>query len=369
MMDAVSDKKKYKSIPIMKAVLTNDKKLLADVLTHDKSLCDFVYKKSGDTPLILAARYGFLDILNLLISCGADIEHKNLDGKRALHEAALSGSLSCVQMLVSSLANVDVLKRADWTPLMFACSNNHLEVASYLIDQGADIKIVNKDGWTCFHLACREGHMEILNLLYSHDKSSAQTVSNNGRTALHTACMSGSLNVAQFLISNCNVELCKQDSCGNTPFMDSIRFGHVEIARKLLIENVECLKDKDFLERNCLHVASQSGDLKAIKFLVEECSMNVKEPCTLSKQTCLHFAAKEGHVNALEYIVTLVDNLNIGDKFDRTPLHLAVGANKIEAVRLLLRNGCDHSIIDKQNKMPFDYALSVEMKTLHDSLT
>lgn len=79
---------------------------------HDK--INFVYKKSGDTPLILASRYGHASLVSFLIDNGGIIEHRNNDGKTALHDAAQGGHLECVNVLLQSKAQVDVLKRADW---------------------------------------------------------------------------------------------------------------------------------------------------------------------------------------------------------------------------------------------------------------
>ncbi len=69
----------------------------------------------GDTPLLVAARHGHVTLLDALCKgCGVPLEHRNSDGKTALHEAAQSGKEECVQYLLSQGAKVDALKRADW---------------------------------------------------------------------------------------------------------------------------------------------------------------------------------------------------------------------------------------------------------------
>lgn len=364
-MDGASDKKRYKSIPVMRATLIGDIAELKRLISEDGELTNFVYKKSGDTPLMLAARYKHVEILDHLIECGADFEHKNIDGKRALHEAASSGCLKNVESLVESGAAVDVLKRADWTPLMFACCHGHIDIANYLLEHGADLGRINKDGWTSFHLACREGFVPVLKLLMAFQESCWNTRSKNGRTPLHTACMNGKIDVVQFLLKICSIDIRMQDSCGSTPFMDSIRFNHTEISRTLLSKDMECISDKDSLQRNCLHIAAHSGHLCAMKFLVEELSMDINEPCLGSLQTCLHLAAKEGHIDVLQYIISHSDTLNCKDKFGRTSLHLAVAANKVKAADILLRQCADYEALDLESKTPFAYALSDEMKALN----
>ncbi|EDO26963.1 predicted protein, partial [Nematostella vectensis] len=69
---------------------------------------------SGDTAAIVAARNGRSETLELLYRKGVDLEKRNKDGKRPLHEAASAGSLECVQFLISKGVEIDCLKRADW---------------------------------------------------------------------------------------------------------------------------------------------------------------------------------------------------------------------------------------------------------------
>lgn len=81
----------------------------------DKStLLNCCHKRSGDRAVHLASRHNHVDLLEFLISRGADIESSNLDGKRALHEAAQAGSRDCLNLLLTNGAEVDSLKRADW---------------------------------------------------------------------------------------------------------------------------------------------------------------------------------------------------------------------------------------------------------------
>lgn len=71
--------------------------------------------KNGDTPLLTAARYGQLRVLETLYGeHGVSLEHTNADAKTALHEAAQGGHLECVKFLVRVGAHVDSLKKADW---------------------------------------------------------------------------------------------------------------------------------------------------------------------------------------------------------------------------------------------------------------
>ena len=364
----IDDKRRYTSIPIMKYVLLNDvdsiKKLLNDAHHNESNVIQFVYKKSGDSPLILAARYKQYDILKLLVECGADVEHKNLDGKRALHEASCSGSLDCCRYLLEKGATVDVLKRGDWTPLMMACCQGHLQVVKQLVGFGGNVNRINKDGWNCFHLACRVGFTNILKYLLEVDNNVWNVVSKNGRTPLHTAAMHGQTDVVKFLLDKCDYGKDETDSCGTTPLMDAFRFGFIDVAELLITIHDSDIHKTDMLGRQAIHISAQSGQLHSILSLVKDRDVDINVRCDKSNATAIHFAAKEGHIDVLKSIVLFGGLINDVDKNGRTPLHLAVAANMIQMVKVILfEYSGDRTILDINGKHPVDYALSDEMKS------
>ena len=78
--------------------------------------------KHGDTPFLMAARHGHVDLLERLSKePGIHLEHTNSDGKTALHEAAQNGHMHCVSYLIRAGAHVDCLKRADWLVYDITC--------------------------------------------------------------------------------------------------------------------------------------------------------------------------------------------------------------------------------------------------------
>lgn len=73
----------------------------------------------GDTPFLVAARYGQVELLRRLHNdYDIPVHHSNTDGKNALHEAAQYGQVNSAHFLIAAGARVDTLKRADWSVAM-----------------------------------------------------------------------------------------------------------------------------------------------------------------------------------------------------------------------------------------------------------
>ncbi|XP_038054135.1 ankyrin repeat domain-containing protein 16-like [Patiria miniata] len=317
----------------MQTLLTNEELNAAEVLQYSRP-------RSGDRAVHLAARHGHVRVLEFLKAEGADFEAANLDGKRALHEAAASGNGNCVTFLLSSSGVlVDPLKRADWTPLHLACTKADKDVIKQLIEHKANPRLRNKDGWNAFHIAAREGHVEILSYLLDSIPDLWDTVSNNGRTPLHTAALHGKLEAVNLLLTRGKYPVDQADSCGSTPLMDALRDGFVDIAQRLVDQQRADVHKCDILGRTALHLAAQAGCQSSVTFLVNQRQVDVDTPTSKGGHTALHLAAKERHSTMLETLHSLGANINATDDRGRTALHIAAGIQNRACVETLLRLG------------------------------
>ena len=98
--------------------------------------------KCEGTPLHVAAGFNSVDVLEYLISQGADVNAKSMCGCTPLHTAALwNPNVDVVQYLISMGADVNATSKFGDTPLYQAVIALHdgVEVLQYLISQGADV--------------------------------------------------------------------------------------------------------------------------------------------------------------------------------------------------------------------------------------
>ncbi|KAF9366080.1 hypothetical protein BGX34_006466 [Mortierella sp. NVP85] len=82
------------------------------------------------SPLIAAARYGGIGMVEMLLRLGADLHHRDEEGSTALHHAAAYGHLQTISLLIEKGSSSTIKNKGGWTPLDFAYSDKvsaHME--------------------------------------------------------------------------------------------------------------------------------------------------------------------------------------------------------------------------------------------------
>eukprot|EP00904_Undaria_pinnatifida_P006985 jgi/Undpi1/3416/HiC_scaffold_16.g06789.m1 len=98
---------------------------------------------------------GPLEMLELLLSAGANINAQNIVGDAPLHKAALNGRALSTDYLLRSGANVNIRNEFAQTPLHAACVSGNIEVVQRLVQGGADTNAQDAAEDTPYHEACR----------------------------------------------------------------------------------------------------------------------------------------------------------------------------------------------------------------------
>lgn len=125
------------------------------------------------TALKSAATSGQLDVMRLLIECGASVQHRNAHGFSALHCAVGSpvhdrqNQAKCVELLIKQGAELDATDNSGGTALMSAAWFGAAPSVEVLLRAGADSTIKDQKGRTAEELAVQRGHSSIASMLHS----------------------------------------------------------------------------------------------------------------------------------------------------------------------------------------------------------
>jgi len=120
-----------------------------------------VRNAQGESPLMMAALKGKLELAQQLIARGAEV---NKPGWAPLHYAASLGderSLPVVRLLLEHHAYIDAESPNGSTPLMMAAHYGSARVVRLLLEEGADPSLKNEQGLAAIDFARRAGRDDV----------------------------------------------------------------------------------------------------------------------------------------------------------------------------------------------------------------
>ncbi len=206
-------------------------------LQPDIEACD----KNGNTPLILAASLGCIDVLEYLISQGANIDALGKNNESALIKAIKCKELSAVKCLIKHNANIKILDKNNWTILHHAVETQSIPILKYLLTLNLNINAKSKLGKTTLHVAAdtedNQTALQIVDLLIEHGANPNET-DKDGVSVLMYAVFSDNLNAVKLLLDH-NADLNLSDSDGDTPLFGAIYRANTQMATFLIEEGAD----------------------------------------------------------------------------------------------------------------------------------
>ncbi|WP_370682374.1 ankyrin repeat domain-containing protein [Comamonas sp. GB3 AK4-5] len=121
--------------------------------------------RQGETPLMLAAIKGNLELVKKLVKLDADV---NREGWAPLHYAASAGlehSVEIAAYLLEESAYIDAASPNGSTPLMLAAQYSSEAMVKLLIEEGADVSLRNQQGMTAVDFARKSEREYMVQLL------------------------------------------------------------------------------------------------------------------------------------------------------------------------------------------------------------
>ncbi len=251
----------------------------------------------------------------------------------ALLYAARDGRLDMAQMLVTAGADVNQIEANKINPLQMAIENNHVDVARFLLDHNADINAADFWGRTPLWLAVEMRNLDI-------DKNGENGVDRTSLLSFIQTLLSRGAKVNARTVDYPPIrrwimpvnDLSWVDITGQTPFFRAALSGDVTVMRLLLDKGADpkigALQGTTTLMAaagiNWVGGQTYSDSfLEAVKLCVEQ-GVDVNATNSMGL-TAIFGAANRGSNDIIEFLVSKGAKLDLKDKEGRTPLTWAEG--------------------------------------------
>ena len=118
-----------------------------------------------DTAIHRAARLGNIDIINIMLTCGVDLNKAKTNGATPLYMAAQNGHTAIARLLLDNRADVNKADKYGRTPLFIATFAGQLAVAQLLLEREANVNQATTIGITPLFIAEIRANKQITLLL------------------------------------------------------------------------------------------------------------------------------------------------------------------------------------------------------------
>ncbi len=147
------------------------RKLESHLMIHGASV-DVRINELGWTPLFYCVTHSQDEAtkqqFELLLKLGANINHRDRNGRTPLMLACSTGRTQLLQRLLDNYANPDLIDQFGWSALMFAVYYNHVRMVRLLLEYGANVNASSDKGLTALKVATQYDRQLLVDLLIDY---------------------------------------------------------------------------------------------------------------------------------------------------------------------------------------------------------
>jgi ankyrin repeat protein len=183
---------------LIESTLTNSYSIAKVLLDNNSCDVDLVMRET--TALHAAAHKGYLKLVMLLISHGADVtsDSEKYDSRIAV---------AIIERLIAAGSELEHRNSHGLTALLMCVLNNTVDLLKVLVKAGAQVDVSIENGPYALNIACSQGYTEIVKVLLKAG-ANPNAVEKDGRSGMFEACFNGYLDIVKLLIQyNCSADL------------------------------------------------------------------------------------------------------------------------------------------------------------------
>jgi ankyrin repeat protein len=278
----------------------------------------------GNTALMAACEFGYLDAARALVAAGANVNAKDAEGSTPLISATIASmgapGAPLIKLLLDHGANPNV---GSEPPLLWAASTGNRQAVQFLLDKGAKANVYGRSG-----------------------------------TPLLSVLMEGGLQRAMMVVYGLGGTMTEEQ---RNAARQSAEKNDADIVRALLDHGVDVTKGPD---RGALILAAGRGNTTIVQLLLDKgAAINITDveapipPESLMDEevqavTPLIIAAANGHPGVVGLLLEKGADVKAKDKSGQTALMRVAAAGRAQTVRMLprMREAILHRVNDDTDK-------------------
>jgi ankyrin repeat protein len=190
---------------------------------------------AADLRLVDAVKNSDAAAVHSLLARRANANVTEPDGSTALHWAAQRDNVEIADLLIAAGANVQSATRYRITPIWLAAKNGNATLIEHLLKAGADPNTVAEQGETVLMTAALTGNNDAVKVLLTHGAKVNEREPVKGQTALMWASSEGNTAAAAMMLEF-GAEIHAKSKAGFTPLLFAVRNAHIDTVKTLLAQ-------------------------------------------------------------------------------------------------------------------------------------
>lgn len=314
-------------------------------------------REDGWSVLMYAAALGNPQLTQRLISLGVDVNHSAPPHfLRALHLA--TGCLEVVSHLVLAGAEVDALSAFGDTALMCAARGGQSDVVEYLLKCGANIHCVNVQGMGIVSAATSYGHLCVLYKLLELGHVLFEIEGNFAECSqVKMAANCGRVDILEFLLGN-----GYSDQDNGALLVNAASRGDLDVVQVLVRHGVDV--NSRFEEKSALYKAASGGEFEVVRLLLDNGADDIRSAVAVAcisghlevakllfsrgasirrslRRDLMYEVCLKGWLEMAKLLVSHGVKVSAKMSDDSTLLHAASMSGSVELLAYLLDQGLD----------------------------
>jgi ankyrin repeat protein len=293
-----------------------------------------------DKALMEASNLGIINIMELLLDSGANVDYQLKNGLTSLYMVAKNGHFDAVRLMLErpKPANIMLCDYQEQTPLMVAIQSGHTDIVKFIINHAYAYNISIDDlhkrniiGCSPLGAAANYGNPKIVEILLENlvnnnvDKHIIHKETTKGMTPLSLACSNKHLGVVKVLVDHAikeNITITDMRESSNI-ILGTCKSGNVDIVNELLrhmtSEEVNWVNKHNV---SSLYLACKYNHPEIVKLLIKA---GIKDSATKRDgRTSLFIASYYGYTEIVELLLKHdICDVNKPDVDGWSPLYVA----------------------------------------------